>query len=50
MAEALIIMTIVSLILILEVLNQFSSKVDPNPKRVGLIKYKDGKNKKKRRV
>ena len=30
MAEAVIIMTIVSLILILEVLAQFSSKVDPN--------------------
>ena len=30
MAEALIIMTIVSLILILEVLAQFSNKVDPN--------------------
>ena len=50
MAEAVIIMTVVSLILILEVLAQFTNKVDPNGKRNGLIKYAEKANRKKRRV
>ena len=50
MSEAVILMTVISLILILEVLAQFTNKVDPNGKRTGLLKYKEREFRKKRRV
>jgi hypothetical protein len=48
MAETVVVMTVISLALVIEVLTQFQNKVDPNIRRLGLLKYKEKQTKNRR--